>query len=99
MASGGRWRRQAKNSLLETETLVIVSYIWWMIGDGSICRSVCSFTMYFYIFFVYLCMLSQAGGKLLQPPQISDSLLGWLPPLIRMKEPELVDKLGLDECA
>ncbi|KAG1868086.1 late exocytosis, associated with Golgi transport-domain-containing protein, partial [Suillus tomentosus] len=31
-----------------------------------------------------------------QPPRISDSLLGWLPPLIRMKEPELVDKLGLD---
>lgn len=31
-----------------------------------------------------------------QPPRISDSLLGWLPPLIRTKEPELVDKLGLD---
>ncbi|OAX42791.1 DUF221-domain-containing protein [Rhizopogon vinicolor AM-OR11-026] len=31
-----------------------------------------------------------------KPPRISDSLLGWLPPLIRTKEPELVDKLGLD---
>ncbi|KAJ3918471.1 DUF221-domain-containing protein [Lentinula edodes] len=30
------------------------------------------------------------------PPRISDSLLGWLPPLFRTKEPELVDKLGLD---
>ncbi|KAJ4483501.1 hypothetical protein J3R30DRAFT_3402189 [Lentinula aciculospora] len=30
------------------------------------------------------------------PPRISDSLFGWLPPLIRTKEPELVDKLGLD---
>lgn len=34
------------------------------------------------------------GNK--QPPRISDSLFGWLPPLIRTKEPELVDKLGLD---
>ncbi|KAJ3828835.1 DUF221-domain-containing protein [Lentinula raphanica] len=33
------------------------------------------------------------------PPRISDSLLGWLPPLIRTKEPELVDKLGLDAVA
>ncbi|KIJ65940.1 hypothetical protein HYDPIDRAFT_87248 [Hydnomerulius pinastri MD-312] len=31
-----------------------------------------------------------------KPPRISDSLLGWLPPLFRTKEPELVDKLGLD---
>ncbi|KAG1860839.1 hypothetical protein F4604DRAFT_1790278 [Suillus subluteus] len=31
-----------------------------------------------------------------EPPRISDSLLGWLPPLIHTKEPELVDKLGLD---
>lgn len=30
------------------------------------------------------------------PPRISDSLLGWLPPLIHTKEPELVDKIGLD---
>jgi hypothetical protein len=30
------------------------------------------------------------------PPRISDSHLGWLPPLIRTKEPELVDKIGLD---
>uniref|UniRef100_A0A0W0F0Y5 DUF221-domain-containing protein n=1 Tax=Moniliophthora roreri TaxID=221103 RepID=A0A0W0F0Y5_MONRR len=30
------------------------------------------------------------------PPPISDSLLGWLPPLIRTKEPELLDKIGLD---
>ncbi|KAJ3800110.1 hypothetical protein GGU11DRAFT_774654 [Lentinula aff. detonsa] len=29
-------------------------------------------------------------------PRISDSLFGWLPPLFRTKEPELVDKLGLD---
>jgi hypothetical protein len=31
-----------------------------------------------------------------KPPRISDSLLGWLPPLYRTKEPELVDKIGLD---
>ncbi|KAL4071291.1 hypothetical protein V8B97DRAFT_2044343 [Scleroderma yunnanense] len=31
-----------------------------------------------------------------KPPRISDSLLGWLPPLIRTKEPELLDKVGLD---
>ncbi|KAJ7647702.1 hypothetical protein FB45DRAFT_734225 [Roridomyces roridus] len=31
-----------------------------------------------------------------RPPRIDDSLLGWLPPLIHTKEPELVDKLGLD---
>src|SRR6267378_1208424 len=30
------------------------------------------------------------------PPRISDSLFGWLPPLIRTKEPELLDKIGLD---
>jgi len=30
------------------------------------------------------------------PPRIDDSLLGWLPPLIHTKEPELVDKIGLD---
>lgn len=27
---------------------------------------------------------------------MSDSLLGWLPPLLHTKEPELVDKIGLD---
>ncbi|KAL0570955.1 hypothetical protein V5O48_011012 [Marasmius crinis-equi] len=30
------------------------------------------------------------------PPRISDSLFGWLPPLVRTKEPELLDKVGLD---
>ncbi|KAI0724155.1 DUF221-domain-containing protein [Fomitopsis betulina] len=30
------------------------------------------------------------------PPRISDSLLGWLPPVLHTKEPELVDKIGLD---
>ncbi|XP_006461255.1 hypothetical protein AGABI2DRAFT_48387, partial [Agaricus bisporus var. bisporus H97] len=30
------------------------------------------------------------------PPRISESLFGWLPPLIRTKEPELLDKIGLD---
>ena len=30
------------------------------------------------------------------PPQISDSLFGWLPPLVFTKEPELLDKIGLD---
>ncbi|TFK74590.1 DUF221-domain-containing protein [Pluteus cervinus] len=30
------------------------------------------------------------------PPRISDSIFGWLPPLFRTKEPELVDKIGLD---
>lgn len=33
------------------------------------------------------------------PPRISDSLLGWLPPLINTKEPELLDKIGLDAVA
>lgn len=33
------------------------------------------------------------------PPRISDSLFGWLPPLIHTKEPELVDKIGLDAVA
>ncbi|KAF9243161.1 hypothetical protein BU15DRAFT_86554 [Melanogaster broomeanus] len=31
-----------------------------------------------------------------KPPRISDSLFGWLPPLYRTREPELVNKLGLD---
>ncbi|CCM03927.1 uncharacterized protein FIBRA_06079 [Fibroporia radiculosa] len=31
-----------------------------------------------------------------KPPRISDSLFGWLPPLLHTKEPELVDKIGLD---
>lgn len=31
-----------------------------------------------------------------RPPRMSDSLLGWLPPLLHTKEPELVDKIGLD---
>ncbi|KAJ7244129.1 hypothetical protein B0H12DRAFT_1129504 [Mycena haematopus] len=35
-------------------------------------------------------------GEAKQPPRISDSLFGWLPPLIHTKEPELVDKIGLD---
>jgi hypothetical protein len=30
---------------------------------------------------------------------MSDSLLGWLPPLINTKEPELLDKVGLDAVA
>ncbi|KAG6850847.1 hypothetical protein H0H93_007465 [Arthromyces matolae] len=30
------------------------------------------------------------------PPRISDSVFGWLPPLIHTKEPELLDKIGLD---
>lgn len=30
------------------------------------------------------------------PPRISDSILGWLPPLVYTKEPELVEKIGLD---
>ncbi|KAH8828425.1 DUF221-domain-containing protein [Flagelloscypha sp. PMI_526] len=33
------------------------------------------------------------------PPRISDGLFGWLPPLIHTKEPELVDKVGLDAVA
>ncbi len=33
------------------------------------------------------------------PPRISDSLFGWLPPLIHTKEPELLDKIGLDAVA
>ena len=33
------------------------------------------------------------------PPRISDSLFGWLPPLINTKEPELLDKAGLDAVA
>ncbi|KAI0919073.1 hypothetical protein AcW1_003454 [Taiwanofungus camphoratus] len=31
-----------------------------------------------------------------KPPRTSDSLLGWLPPLVHTKEPELVNKIGLD---
>nr|GAT56348.1 DUF221-domain-containing protein [Mycena chlorophos] len=31
-----------------------------------------------------------------RPPRIDDSILGWLPPLLHTKEPELVDKVGLD---
>ncbi|EMD32930.1 hypothetical protein CERSUDRAFT_118360 [Gelatoporia subvermispora B] len=34
------------------------------------------------------------GNK--EPPRASDSLLGWISPLIHTKEPELVDKIGLD---
>ena len=30
------------------------------------------------------------------PPRISDSIFGWLPPLVHTKEPELLDKIGLD---
>ncbi|KAL1668993.1 hypothetical protein GGF50DRAFT_45331 [Schizophyllum commune] len=30
------------------------------------------------------------------PPRISNSLFGWLPPLVHTKEPELMDKVGLD---
>ncbi|KAH9952686.1 DUF221-domain-containing protein [Russula dissimulans] len=30
------------------------------------------------------------------PPQISSSLFGWISPLIHVKEPELVEKIGLD---
>jgi len=33
------------------------------------------------------------------PPPISSSLFGWLPPLVHTKEPELVDKIGLDAVA
>ncbi|KAG6841425.1 hypothetical protein C0991_011319 [Blastosporella zonata] len=33
------------------------------------------------------------------PPRISDSVLGWLPPLIHTKEPELLDKIGFDAVA
>ncbi|KAI9455648.1 hypothetical protein F5148DRAFT_984707 [Russula earlei] len=34
------------------------------------------------------------GNK--QPPQISSGVFGWISPLIHTKEPELIDKLGLD---
>ncbi|KAF9469984.1 hypothetical protein BDZ94DRAFT_1243684 [Collybia nuda] len=37
------------------------------------------------------------GNK--SPPRISDSLFGWLPPLLHTKEPELLDKIGLDAVA
>ncbi|KAF4620776.1 hypothetical protein D9613_000857 [Agrocybe pediades] len=33
------------------------------------------------------------------PPRISDSLCGWLPPLLHTKEPELLEKIGLDAVA
>ncbi|KAJ7106052.1 hypothetical protein C8R43DRAFT_1243881 [Mycena crocata] len=33
------------------------------------------------------------------PPRISDKFCGWLPPLIHTKEPELLDKIGLDAVA
>ncbi|KAJ7772149.1 hypothetical protein DFH07DRAFT_734442 [Mycena maculata] len=38
-----------------------------------------------------------SGDK--SPPRISDKFFGWLPPLIHTKEPELLDKLGLDAVA
>jgi len=31
-----------------------------------------------------------------RPPRISDSMLGWVSPVLHTKEPELVDKIGLD---
>ncbi|EIM85025.1 DUF221-domain-containing protein [Stereum hirsutum FP-91666 SS1] len=31
-----------------------------------------------------------------EPPRMSDSIFGWIPPVVRTKEPELVDKIGLD---
>lgn len=31
-----------------------------------------------------------------KPPRISDGIFGWVSPLIHTKEPELVDKIGLD---
>ncbi|KAF8178610.1 hypothetical protein K438DRAFT_1977846 [Mycena galopus ATCC 62051] len=33
------------------------------------------------------------------PPRIGDSFCGWLPPLMHAKEPELLDKVGLDAVA
>ncbi|KAJ6624302.1 hypothetical protein B0H10DRAFT_2006745 [Mycena sp. CBHHK59/15] len=33
------------------------------------------------------------------PPRISDKFCGWLPPIIHTKEPELLDKIGLDAVA
>ena len=33
------------------------------------------------------------------PPKISDSVFGWLPPLLYVKEPELLEKVGLDAVA
>lgn len=33
------------------------------------------------------------------PPRISSHLFGWLPPLVNTKEPELLDKIGLDAVA
>ncbi|KAJ6495774.1 DUF221-domain-containing protein [Mycena vitilis] len=33
------------------------------------------------------------------PPRIGDTFCGWLPPLIHTKEPELLDKIGLDAVA
>ncbi|KAJ7039027.1 hypothetical protein C8F04DRAFT_1179016 [Mycena alexandri] len=38
-------------------------------------------------------------GDSKRPPRMSDSICGWLPPLINTKEPELVDKIGLDAAA
>ncbi|KAJ7496910.1 hypothetical protein FB451DRAFT_1209236 [Mycena latifolia] len=38
-------------------------------------------------------------GDAKRPPRIDDSICGWLPPLIHTKEPELVDKIGLDAAA
>jgi hypothetical protein len=31
-----------------------------------------------------------------QPPRISSGVLGWISPLLHTKEPELIDKIGLD---
>ncbi|EJD40396.1 DUF221-domain-containing protein [Auricularia subglabra TFB-10046 SS5] len=35
-------------------------------------------------------------GEKQKPPKISDGFFSWLPPLIHTKEPELLDKIGLD---
>lgn len=37
------------------------------------------------------------GNK--KPPRISDGTFGWLPPLLHTKEPELLEKVGLDAVA
>jgi hypothetical protein len=34
-----------------------------------------------------------------KPPRIGDTFCGWLPPLIHTKEPELLEKIGLDAVA
>jgi hypothetical protein len=56
--------------------------------------------LYIYFLLIILQIIYEPKSKYheenKEPPKISKSFFGWLSPLIRVKEPELVDKVGLD---